>query len=170
MGDRKIEIKGKKNTDALLGRPTRRSVLKGYDNLSAFTEAYQISCANRMFMGEDFAERKLVENEVTRKLTGYRAQDKKNEVWDHRNFVSLEDVTELLVASRLKCFYCLRFTPLVFEEPNHPAQWTLDRIDNNQGHNRGNVKIACLGCNVKRGTSDSARFKESKIVRVDKKE
>lgn len=170
MGDRKIEIKGKKNTDALLGRPVRRSALQGYDNLSVFTEAYQISCANRLFMGEDFPERTLVEREVSRKITGYKAQDRKNEVWDPRNFVAIEDVTELLVASRLKCFYCLRFTPLVFEEPNHPTQWTLDRIDNNQGHNRANVKIACLACNVKRGNSDSTRFKESRIVRVNKKE
>ena len=31
-------------------------------------------------------------------------------------------------------------------------QWSLDRIDNNYGHNRDNVEIACLKCNLRRKT------------------
>ena len=28
--------------------------------------------------------------------------------------------------------------------------WTLDRIDNNIGHNRDNVVISCLACNLQK--------------------
>jgi hypothetical protein len=43
-------------------------------------------------------------------------------------------------------------------------QWTLDRIDNDVGHNADNVVVSCLECNLKRGTMDSDRFKYGKQI------
>ena len=47
-------------------------------------------------------------------------------------------------------------------------QWTLDRIDNDQGHTYDNVVIACLECNLQRRRTNSDKFlftKQMKIVR-----
>ena len=41
-------------------------------------------------------------------------------------------------------------------------QWTLDRIDNNLGHNSDNVLISCLECNLKRRRMNMERFQFSK--------
>jgi hypothetical protein len=46
----------------------------------------------------------------------------------------------------------------------------VDRIDNNCGHNKGNIVIACLECNLRRGTMDSNRFKLGKQLKFIKKD
>ena len=40
---------------------------------------------------------------------------------------------------------------------NHNS-WTLERINNDFGHNYGNLEIACLSCNIKRRTMYHERF------------
>jgi len=37
-------------------------------------------------------------------------------------------------------------------------QWTLERINNDFGHNNDNVVIACLQCNVERRTMYQGRY------------
>ena len=47
-------------------------------------------------------------------------------------------------------------------------QWTLDRIDNDQGHNIDNILISCLECNLKRRCRSKDKFlmgKQLKIMR-----
>jgi hypothetical protein len=47
-------------------------------------------------------------------------------------------------------------------------QWTLDRIDNDIGHNKNNLVIACLECNLKRKRTNKDKFmftKNMKIIR-----
>jgi hypothetical protein len=51
-----------------------------------------------------------------------------------------------------------------------PQQWTLERMDNDFGHNEGNVVIACLSCNLRRRTMHYERYlftKQLNIVKVD---
>ncbi len=37
-------------------------------------------------------------------------------------------------------------------------QWTLDRINNDIGHNNGNLVVACLECNLKRRRTNKDAF------------
>jgi len=59
-------------------------------------------------------------------------------------------------------YYCREICQVTYKESMCRKQWTLDRIDNNYGHNDTNVVIACLDCNLKRGTMDSERFRQGK--------
>ena len=37
-------------------------------------------------------------------------------------------------------------------------EWTIERIDNSIGHNKGNVEISCLNCNLRRRTMHYERY------------
>jgi hypothetical protein len=109
--------------------------------------------------------------DIQKKLAGYRQQDKKHEIYGKKFFVSKEEVEALFAAAGNKCTYCLHEVKMVYEAKDK-KQWTLDRIDNRMGHNRGNVLLCCLECNLKRGNVCSAekfRFtKQLRIVCLDK--
>ena len=83
--------------------------------------------------------------------------------------ISLEQVIERLMVSKLNCFYCHGHCELLYRDVLSKKQWTLDRIDNNLGHNHDNVVISCLECNVKRGDMDSERFKRGKEIKIVRK-
>jgi len=51
---------------------------------------------------------------------------------------------------------------ILYSHVREPRQWTLDRLDNSIGHNRGNVEITCLDCNLRRGTKNFERYLETK--------
>jgi hypothetical protein len=48
------------------------------------------------------------------------------------------------------------------------SQWTLDRIDNNFGHNIGNLVISCLKCNLKRRRINKNSFMITKNMVVSR--
>ena len=58
---------------------------------------------------------------------------------------------------------------LIYKEVRAKKQWTLDRIDNDIGHNNGNVIISCLECNLKRRRTNMDKFKFTKQLRIVKK-
>ena len=103
--------------------------------------------------------------EISKKLSGYKQQDKRHEIFSEKHFVTVGDVIPMLQGS---CTYCLEAVKTLYE-PHDKKQWTLDRIDNRMGHNTGNVVAACLECNLKRGdvcSSEGFRFtKQLSIVR-----
>jgi len=100
--------------------------------------------------------------EIDTKRKAYIYQDKHHEIYDPRYSITTERIVELLVSSELLCYYCREICQVTYKESMCRKQWTLDRIDNNYGHNDTNVVIACLDCNLKRGTMDSERFRQGK--------
>ena len=100
--------------------------------------------------------------EIDTKRKAYIYQDKRHEIYDPRYFITTDRIVELLVAAELLCFYCREICQVTYKEAMCRRQWTLDRIDNNYGHNDTNVVIACLDCNLKRGTMDAERFRQGK--------
>ncbi len=76
---------------------------------------------------------------------------------------------EILVISKLKCHYCRCDCLLMYDNIREKKQWTLDRLDNEQGHNRDNVVVSCLECNLKKGTIDDKKFRFAKQMRIIKK-
>ena len=100
--------------------------------------------------------------EIDTKRKAYIYQDKHHEIYDPRYSITTDKIVELLVSSELLCYYCREICQVTYKESMCRKQWTLDRIDNNYGHNDTNVVIACLDCNLKRGTMDSERFRQGK--------
>ena len=109
-------------------------------------------------------------NFIKKKISGYKQQDIKKNKLDKNNFISCDKTVELLVISKLKCFYCNRDMKIKYENSRDKQQWTLDRIDNDLGHNNDNVKIACLDCNLKRRRINMEKFLFTKQLKIKKHE
>jgi len=103
-----------------------------------------------------------ITREIDTKRKAYIYQDKHHKIYDPRYTVTTNRIVELLVAAELLCHYCREICQVAYKESMCRRQWTLDRIDNNYGHNDANVVIACLDCNLKRGTMDAERFRQGK--------
>jgi hypothetical protein len=110
----------------------------------------------------------LLKRQIHTKWYGYRAQDIEKSVFSPEEFISETDIVELLIHSRLLCFYCRENVQLLYENVRDPKQWSIERIDNKFGHNKQNVTIACLGCNVRRKTMYHERFRATKQMSIVK--
>ena len=58
----------------------------------------------------------------------------------------------------MKCYYCRCPVLLTYNNIRDNRQWTLDRLNNDKGHNTNNVVIACLQCNLQRGVKNNKKF------------
>lgn len=101
--------------------------------------------------------------QLNQKVAGYKAQDVLKDLYNPILFVTLDSVIELLIESELQCHYCKKDVKVLYEIVREPLQWTLDRIDNDYGHNTGNLFVACLSCNLRRRTIYHERYVMTKI-------
>ena len=108
----------------------------------------------------------LTINHLKTKLAGYRHQDILKKVFEPSKIISYDKLLEFLVKCELKCQYCSRELFLLYEFVREGNQWTLDRIDNNIGHNYDNVLISCLECNLKRKVINKDRFFFTKNMKI----
>jgi 5-methylcytosine-specific restriction endonuclease McrA len=132
-----------------------------------FTYAYQFCEISKLYLNVEDASvehRSLIVKELSTKISGYKRQDVEKKIFQKDLFVSLENVIDKLLCSKLKCFYCKQSCEVLYKNMYSKQQWTLDRIDNDAGHNADNVVVSCLECNLKRGTMDSERFKYGKQI------
>jgi len=107
--------------------------------------------------------------EIHRKIYGYKSQDIDKKILDETKLVTFKYVIELLFQVNNKCFYCKENVAILYEYVREPKQWTLDRLDNDFGHNHDNVVIACLNCNLRRKTMYHERFVFTKQLHIVKK-
>lgn len=115
--------------------------------------------------------RKLAEGQVRRKISSYKSQDLEKGIFDEDRFVSFQDVMDLFTSANLRCYYCKEAVQVLYEHVREPKQWTLERLDNSRGHNRDNVVLACLSCNLRRRCMASEKYVKTKamttIVKLD---
>jgi hypothetical protein len=92
-------------------------------------------------------------NSISKKLSGYKSQDKRRG-WIPA--IELNDILEILKSN--VCHYCNIKVLIDYETKLHPMQWTLDRIDNNLPHNKDNVVLSCLKCNLEKRKKSMEHF------------
>jgi hypothetical protein len=110
----------------------------------------------------------IVKSEIQKKISGYKSQDTIKKIFCKIKFIDYDFVIELLKKSLSKCYYCDREVFLIYEFVREPRQWTIERIDNTMGHNKDNVEIACLNCNLRRRTMYYERYLMTKRLIVKK--
>ena len=160
---KKIIIKGKRNIDGIKGEKNiTRKLTHNVIHKKVFNKLSQVEYLNKLYLNEKYDGIDFVKKEMERKLRGYKNQDTKKKILNENKLISYEECLEKLVISKLKCYYCKKDCLITYENVRENTQWTLDRINNDKGHNKDNVVISCLKCNLKRGTMDDEKFKFTK--------
>lgn len=107
-------------------------------------------------------------NNLKNKISGYKQQDILKKKLDLNHFTNFENIIYLLYESQLKCCYCHKEIYILYKQVREMSQWTLDRIDNDIGHNIGNLVISCLKCNLKRRRINKNSFMMAKNMVVSR--
>lgn len=138
-------------------------------SLPALAEKIMFSYELEEF-NNDFIHRKLYPNyalelfqNTTERLNGYKQQDKqpfkivkekgkngeveekkvsKKVVYDEDEFITKDEIKDVIQRQGGKCLYCWKKCDV--------ENWSLDRIDNNKGHNSKNCVLSCINCNKQR--------------------
>jgi len=112
---------------------------------------------------------KITLQQINKKIYGYKQQDIIKKLWNNENFITLESVINKMIETELKCYYCCCEMNVLYDISREMKQWTVDRIDNDLGHNIDNYYLACLECNLKRRRRSDDKFlftKQMKLVKV----
>ena len=79
-------------------------------------------------------------------------------------------VIEKMCECDLKCRYCQKEMLVIYDIMRESKQWSVDRIDNDIGHNIGNFHLACLECNLSRRRRTDEKFLFTKQLNIIKRE
>jgi len=110
----------------------------------------------------------FIKQQIQQKLSSYKSQDLKKNKYDIEKIINNQEVLQLMLDSENLCFYCKEKIYVLYENVREPKQWTLERIDNDFGHNKDNVVVSCLSCNLKRRTMYYERFLFTKRMNIVK--
>lgn len=129
---------------------------------------------NKSFRTNDYIKTNkyipIILTHLKNKLYNYKQQDLIKKRFESKEFVSLNETIELIKSCDLKCHYCSDEVYILYQLVRERKQWTLDRINNDLGHNSKNVVIACLQCNLKRRRTNKDAFMFTKNLIINKKD
>ena len=112
---------------------------------------------------------KIAIKQIHRKIYGYKQQDLIKKIYNNNEFITFESIIDKMNQCELKCYYCCCEMNILYDISREIKQWTVDRINNDLGHNLTNFYLACLECNLKRRRRSDEKFlftKQMKIVKI----
>ena len=166
-----IEIKGKRNIDKLFnneGPAIRNEDISHKVDPLWLEHDIQVNIINKLYLNIQFKDFKIIERDIKKKINGYKCQDLKKNMYSREEFIDYEVLIQKLVESKLNCFYCNNKCYLIYDKVRQQNQWTLDRINNDYGHNKNNLVISCLKCNLQRRNIDKDKFLFTKQMKIKK--
>lgn len=163
-------IKERNNT------PKKRTVTKKWN----FDEEY-FNCDKQMKLIIDISKMNLENNlndnitkiviqEINKKICSYKHQDIIKKKLDLESFIDFNCVIDKMIECELKCRYCKGIMSVLYDITREMKQWSVDRIDNDKGHNKDNFHLACLDCNLKRRRRTDEKFLFTKQLSIVKKD
>lgn len=166
--DKKIIFKGKKVIDDMTDRKqAKRNETKELDD-TVLEHINQVNMINNYYINNSCCHEKLLKREIDRKINSYKSQDIQKEIYNNLLLISLNEIVEKLVESKLKCHYCSCNLLILYKDVRAQNQWTLDRIDNDMCHSNDNTIISCLKCNLQRRDRDMNKFLFTKKLKINK--
>jgi hypothetical protein len=175
IGDsKKIDITGTNNKYQMkkMNNNYEKEVKKriASENWHISSEQYdytnQIKMINDISIGSETNITKIAINEINKKISGYKQQDKLKKLFDETQFLTFDSVVSKMIDCELKCRYCLKEMNVLYDISREMTQWSVDRIDNNLGHNIENFHLACLDCNLKRRRRTDEKFLFTKQLNI----
>jgi hypothetical protein len=129
-----------------------------------------ISNNNMNFIEDKNKVSKTIIQEINKKISSYKQQDIVKNHYDKEKFLTFESVILKMIECKLECRYCKNIMSVLYDISREMKQWSVDRVDNDLGHNINNFHLACLECNLKRRRRTDEKFlftKQLKIIKQD---
>ena len=168
--DKKINIIGTNNRYQVKKLLKLPPVIKKKKNIEQLPANYYL-IENQLDILERLTELELytiIKILIDKKISIYKQQDIEKDKYDVDKFVTFDNVIGKMNESGLNCYYCSCKMFLLYEIVREMKQWTLDRVDNDLGHNNDNVIISCLECNLKRRRTNKDSFLFTKNLTIVK--
>jgi len=138
-----------------------------------FLHSYQLQVINNIlkngFQSSDEISKTVIQ-EINKKISGYKQQDSLKKHYDNDKFITFESITNKMIECELKCRYCNCEMSILYDVSREMKQWSVDRIDNDKGHNIDNFHLACLDCNLKRRRRTDEKFLFTKQLNIIKQD
>ena len=136
-----------------------------------FTFEKQIKIINNNLNSEeDKNALKILINQIEKKITGYKQQDIDKKKLNNEKIINLKCIIDKLIETEIKCYYCKSEMYILYENVRDLKQWSVDRINNDLGHNIDNFVLACLDCNLKRRCKSADKFLFTKQLNIIKQD
>ena len=113
---------------------------------------------------------KIIIQQIKNKIYGYKQQDIIKKHLNEEKFLTFQSIIQKIIECELKCRYCKEEMFVLYDVSRELYQWSVDRIDNNIGHNIDNFHLACLECNLKRRRRTDEKFLFTKQLNIIKSE
>jgi len=113
---------------------------------------------------------KIAFQQINKKLYGYKQQDIIKKLLKEDSLITFKSVIDKMLECELKCYYCSNEMNVLYDISREMKQWSVDRIDNDKGHNLDNYYLACLECNLKRRRRSDEKFLFTKQLKIIKQE
>ena len=108
----------------------------------------------------------LIEKQIKKKISSYKNQDIIKKIYDSEKIITFEEIIEIMNKENIKCYYCHYDMFILYELSRENKQWTLDRINNDIGHNKDNIVLSCLECNLQKRKKQKEAFLFTKNLKV----
>jgi hypothetical protein len=111
---------------------------------------------------------KIAIQQINKKISSYKQQDMNKKMLDNEKFIDFNCVIYKMIECELKCRYCRCEMSILYDITREMKQWSVDRVDNDKGHNKDNFHLACLDCNLKRRRKTDEKFLFTKQLNIIK--
>ena len=119
---------------------------------------------------EDKNTSKIMLKQIEKKIYSYKQQDIDKKVLNNEKFIDIKYIIDKLIETGIKCYYCKCEMYILYKNVRDLKQWSVDRVNNDLGHNNDNIVLACLDCNLKRRRKSSDKFLFTKQLNIIKQD
>jgi len=181
INKKKINITGKSNryqikklTQEKKGDKKRIEIEKLNLSSKYFIFENQLELINKIKNESNNEEDKNALNilikQIEKKITGYKQQDNDKKKLNINKIINFKCIIDKLIETEIKCYYCKCEMYILYENVRELKQWSVDRINNDLGHNVDNFVLACLDCNLKRRCKSADKFLFTKQLNIIKRD
>ena len=109
-----------------------------------YTALSRATCIDNVGFGNTSSSTVLNENVITQKLLGHQQYDNENNL---KNDINMQYIKSMYINQGGQCKFCNVDMKTYRYKKNDDRQLSIDRIDSNLGHIKGNIQLLCWGCN-----------------------
>ena len=110
----------------------------------------------------------LLIQQINKKIYSYKQQDLLKKIYNEMKFINIKGVLQNMIDCSLKCRYCKEEMFVIYDLLREKKQWSVDRINNYEGHNIDNYYLSCLSCNLKKRRISDEKFLFTKQLNIIK--